>query len=388
MHGGFGKCLRGPLAPFKGKQSAVLDADQTVQEAVLIQVGEGRGRTESWLEVEDVVVDLDQIGVPIAREDPEVLNAAHFVGHEDPKALLRLRQGGNAIPVDSEEVVHEQAAPGFPVDGGGVHRPGAQGVLLHQRERPVFLPNHHVQVAVAVHVQKLGGGELPHVDGVACAHVGNGQGREHESGPFAFAGDVVEPVEQSEFVTHNDVEVSVAIEVSKGGVGAFNLEGGQRNPIVVHLVEARLIRGTDVAVRRHEGWGLVDALVPLLVGDGQVEQTVAVEIHQHRVGPTSHVDHVALEVGAVLKRPQRASSDPVFLNQCTPASSLVSRGVLGEKSKSLVPSRSTSRWNAAGNRGRLTAWSPHKLAGNCVSRNTALSNPALEDSITTPMVEG
>ena len=136
----------------EGKQAAVLDADQTVQEAVLVQVGERHGRTESWLEVEDVVVDLDQIGVPISREEPKVLDTAHFVGHEDPKALFRLCQGGNAIPVDSEQIVHEQAAPGFPVDGRVVHRPGTQGVLLHQRERPVFLPDHHVQIAVVVHV--------------------------------------------------------------------------------------------------------------------------------------------------------------------------------------------------------------------------------------------
>ena len=177
--------------------------------------------------------------------------------------------------------------------------------MLHQGERPVFLSDHHVQVAVTVHVQKLGGGELPDVDGVAGVDVGNGQGSEHIAGPCPCFGDVVEPMEEPEFIAHDDVEVAVAVQISKSGIGALDLEGGQRNPIVVHLVEARLIRGTDVAVGRHKGRGLVDALVPLLVGDSQVEQAVAVKIRQHRVSPTPHVDHVALEVGAVLKRPQR-----------------------------------------------------------------------------------
>ena len=82
---GFGECFCGALGSFKSKQASVLDADQSVQEAILVQVCEGRGRAEAWLEVQDVVVNLDQIGVPIAREEPEVLNAAHFVGHEDPR---------------------------------------------------------------------------------------------------------------------------------------------------------------------------------------------------------------------------------------------------------------------------------------------------------------
>ena len=138
-------------------------------------------------------------------------------------------------------------------------------------------------------------------------------------------------MEQPKFVAHNEIEVSVAIEVSKGGVRTFNLEGGQRNPIVIHLVEARLIRRADVAVRRHEGWGLVNSLVPLLVGDGQVKPPVAVEIHQHGVGPPAHVNHVALEVGTVLKRPQGGVFCPGILEPMNPRIVVgLKRGVGGE----------------------------------------------------------
>ena len=83
----------------EGKQSAVLDADQTVQEAVLVQVGEGRGRTNPGWRLKTLSSTSTKSASQSAREEPEVLNAAHFVGHEDPKALLGFVNAGTQYPL-------------------------------------------------------------------------------------------------------------------------------------------------------------------------------------------------------------------------------------------------------------------------------------------------